>query len=153
MVLMDAQGKSYIVQNAMPVTQQVVQPNTYNTGYYQQTQQQTVQQQPQVQQLPPTRIVISENDIRACDVPLDADFTTFVQQDLQNVYLKYWDSNGKIQTKTYQLITSQAEQQNSEKEDPFESIMKRLDQIESKISKSYRPHNKYKKKVEGEKND
>lgn len=97
------------------------------------------------QQFKPTyilgRMIKSEEDVVANEVPMDGNYATFIQEDLDTIFLKKWGRNGLIDTKTYKLIpeNGSAIVQNASP-DIYNEIMSRLDNIEKCLKR--RPQNK-----------
>lgn len=90
----------------------------------------------------PGRMVGAELDITAQEVPMDGNFGTFVQKDLQKVYLKAWMGDGKIHTNEYILISSDGVGVNGEPaQNPMNLILERLDRIENQLKEQKRPFN------------
>lgn len=49
----------------------------------------------------PCGIIEDESDIKPADVPMNGGFGMFMKKDLSTVYIKQWQSDGKIYTKRY----------------------------------------------------
>lgn len=93
----------------------------------------------------PGRMIMTENDIVANEVPMDGNYGTFIQQDLKAIYLKTWGKDGLIDTKTYQLVEDNQDRLQPQI-DLYTEIMTRLDNIEKCLKtrprkKPYKPYN------------
>lgn len=119
--------------------------NSYGNPYPPQAYQQPQEVRPQQNAQPtyiPGRMVNSENDIFPNEVPNDGNYATFVQTDLQRIYMKTWGRNGLIQTNVYELVNPDGQGQ-ADQPDPMQVILERLDNIERMVKSNNR--NPYKK--------
>lgn len=78
------------------------------------------------------RLVQNEQEIRPNEVQMDGKPSIFVNDRLNEIYLKQWNATGTISTYRYALVTN--DQNATGTPDPFELIMQRLDRIESSLS-------------------
>lgn len=52
----------------------------------------------------PCGIIVEESDIKPADVPMNGGFGMFMKKDLSAIYIKQWQSDGKIYTKMYKEV-------------------------------------------------
>lgn len=129
---------SYAVPYSTMQQQQQSQMQTPRLPYDNQTPSQSVQQ------YLPGKVVLSHEDIKPNEVPMDGSISLFPLNDYSAIIAKQWDSNGLIQTVKYvpeQPPKSVEPQQN----DISSAILERLDVIEKKLDrKPYykKPYNK-----------
>lgn len=96
----------------------------------------------------PGRIITSGADMKPMDVPTDGTPAVFFQNDGSCIYVKFWNQNCELQTIRYfpdtvlsNALQEQQNQQNNSilstnnnQNDPFRSILSRLDAIEQKLN-------------------
>lgn len=134
----------YQVKNPYNVYENPYPPTTQS---YQTQNVRPVQSNPQPTYIP-GRMVNSENDIFPNEVPNDGNYATFVQSDMQKIYMKTWGRNGLIQTNVYELVNPDAAVQRDGGPDPIQLIMDRLDNIEKAIKENrpkpqhFKPNNR-----------
>ena len=78
----------------------------------------------------PGRFVNNPNEIVPQEVPMDGSVALFPVADGSRIYMKGWDNNGGIQTRSYVL-----EGAGEQPSDPLSLVMQRLDNIESMLKK------------------
>lgn len=133
------QSMNYNIQPAYP-------QYGYNP-YFQQPR----MQQPQIEQVQPVnqlqqqmpcgvngRVVQSVEMITANDVPMDGSAAFFPKQDLSEIYVKSWNSDGTIRTLTYRPVDSMTDGQKMDSGlsgSAVEVLEKRFDELVSKINK------------------
>lgn len=110
-------------------------PSMYERS--QTSQNQFMQMNHQQQAYPPRRdiycrLVQNEQEIRPNEVQMDGKPSIFVNDKLNEVYLKHWNATGTISTYRYVLATD--DQNVTGAQDPFDLIMQRLDRIESSLN-------------------
>lgn len=128
------QGYPQMVNNSYPGYQN----NSFNSMNSMTTQPTNGQLQMQTQQRQtiPGRMVQNEESIIANEVPMDGNYSTFIQQDFKKIYLKTWGSNGMIETKRYLLVEENPDQQMpTVQNDSTSLILERLDRIEEQLKK------------------
>lgn len=84
----------------------------------------------------PGRIVNTEEDIRANEIPGDGSIGLFPKADRSCIFMKYWDGTRGIATLIYNLQNTQ-ESDDSSSENELMSIKEQLSRIEKKLNKSY----------------
>lgn len=135
------------MQNPMYNQQQRPMMQTNTAQMVQQPMQQTYpqmqQQQVQIPQVLPGRIIQQESDVVAKEVPNDGNFAVFVQSDLQKIYAKTIGGDGLIHTNTYVLANDPQSQQNQP--DILSVILQRLDGIESSVNEIRQQRPRYNK--------
>lgn len=110
---------------------------------------QRFQTQEQIQQTMPQqitgingRIVQEVNNINANEVPMDGSMAFFPKQDLSEIYVKGWNADGTIRTTVFKPVSNSngintsnigSESKISLSEEATEGIMKRFDEIETKL--------------------
>lgn len=144
--------------NGMQQNQMMGQPSSgmpQNNWWMNQMNQQG--QQPQITSVrpqqqrsqPPTyipgRIVQNEEEIVASEVPQDGNYSTFIQQDFQKIYLKTWGNKGLINTKKYELVEENGcpISNSPDQKDPTTLILERLDRIEEQLKNQAKVPNNY----------
>lgn len=84
------------------------------------------------QQLP-CRMVSSENDIQANEIPVNGTYVIFVKNDLKEVYIRVLGSDGVIHGSTFELKSTdnlgRVDQNGNIQPDPFKEITDRLDYL------------------------
>lgn len=95
--------------------------------------QQQVQEQPKMNTVP-CGIISSESDITPGDVPMNGGFGMFMQKDLSAIYIKQWQSDGKIYTKKYIESVEEAPVMTVT---PVDQTSSRLDRLEDGLLKLY----------------
>lgn len=117
-------------QGVQPSVQQPVQPTVP-----QQAQQQPVQQQTALPGIR-GRVVSAASEIMPNEVPMDGMPSFFPQQDMSCIYVKVWDSEGKLKPTRYVREPDAPVQQTIQPDSnaAFAGIAERLDRIESSIS-------------------
>lgn len=115
--------------NAQPAEIQNNQPvQTNSTNQNAETQENS-------RQTVPCGIIVEETDIKPADVPMNGGFGMFMRKDLSAIYIKQWQSDGKIYTKKY--IEDPSENVptgiNSVNDDVLDKMNSRFEQIESAI--------------------
>lgn len=110
---------------------------------------QRFQTQEQIQQTMPQqitgingRIVQEVDNINANEVPMDGSMAFFPKQDLSEIYVKGWNADGTIRTTVFKPVSNSngintsnigSESKISLSEEVTEGIMKRFDEIETKL--------------------
>jgi hypothetical protein len=110
---------------------------------------QRFQTQEQIQQTMPQqitgingRIVQEVDNINANEVPMDGSMAFFPKQDLSEIYVKGWNADGTIRTTVFKPVSNSngintsnivTESKISLSEEVTEGIMKRFDEIETKL--------------------
>lgn len=87
------------------------------------------------------RIVNDPNEITANEIPMDGSVSLFPTSDYSKIYVKAWNGNGLITTKTFVLEEPSTTQNIAPEADSFQTEMRaRLDNIEKMLSRSqYKP--------------
>ena len=80
----------------------------------------------------PCGIVESQEDIRPADVPMDDGFGMFMRKDLEEIYLKQWGNDGKINTRKYVPVPEPVPDRSSEltAKDVLDQTNARFERIE-----------------------
>lgn len=76
------------------------------------------------------RIVNDISEVSPNEVPMDRSISLFPLSDWSKIYARTWNSNGTIDTFTFVPDKESAEQP---KQNPYDAIMARLDDIERKL--------------------
>lgn len=84
----------------------------------------------------PGRVVNSESDIRANEIPGDGSIGLFPKADQSCIFMKYWDGTRGIATAVYVLQNPQ-ESTEDPSENELAGIKEQLSRIEKKLNKSY----------------
>ena len=88
------------------------------------------------------RIVQEVENINANEVPMDGSMAFFPKQDLSEIYVKGWNADGTIRTTVFKPVLNNngintsnigSESKISLSEEVTEGIMKRFDEIETKL--------------------
>lgn len=88
------------------------------------------------------RIVQEVDNINANEVPMDGSMAFFPKQDLSEIYVKGWNADGTIRTTVFKPVSNSngintsnigSESKISLSEEVTEGIMKRFDEIETKL--------------------
>lgn len=88
------------------------------------------------------RIVQEVDNINANEVPMDGSMAFFPKQDLSEIYVKGWNADGTIRTTVFKPVSNSngintsnivPESKISLSEEITEGIMKRFDEIETKL--------------------
>lgn len=118
-------------QGMQPAVQQQVQPTAPQQAQ-QQAQQQTAQQQTALSGIR-GRVVSTASEIMPNEVPMDGMPSFFPQQDMSCIYVKVWDSEGKLKPTRYVREPDEPVQQaqQHDNEEAFADITERLGRIES----------------------
>lgn len=101
------------------------------------------------------KMVESEKDVVAGEVPNDGSYGTYIQRDLKRIYMKTWGGNGLIDTKVFELVEPGVQNmENAQADLTMQMILERLDNIERMVKnnrpfKSNKPN--YKKQTYQEK--
>lgn len=103
------------------------------------------------------KMIESEKDVVAGEVPNDGSYGTYIQRDLKRIYMKTWGGNGLIDTKVFELVEPGVQNMENTQVDPaMQMILERLDNIERMVKnnrsfKSNKPN--YKKSTYQEKGE
>lgn len=95
-----------------------------------QEQSQQPAQEPSKTNTVPCGIISSESDITPADVPMNGGFGMFMQKDLSAIYIKQWQSDGKIYTKKYIEDFSESP---AESVDPVNARFERIEDTLTKV--------------------
>lgn len=88
------------------------------------------------------RVVQELENINANEVPMDGSMAFFPKQDLSEIYVKGWNADGTIRTTVFKPVSNNngintsnigSESKISLSEEVTEGIMKRFDEIETKL--------------------
>lgn len=93
------------------------------------------------------KYIQSETDILPSEVPMDGNRSYFPSTDEKTIIVKFWDSNGKINTRTYILEETA---QSIEQPDILERLYERFDKIEKMLSNNGKTRFNPTNKKEGE---
>lgn len=126
--------------------------NMFQNGQMQQMAQMQ-QVNPQISYVP-GRTVVAPDEVKPYEVPMNAPFSAFLRNDMNEIYVKYWNENGVIDTKIYRLVENDPADAQNESNDSisagaFENMQKQLNRIEKMLKQRkpktpYRPNNQQK---------
>lgn len=73
----------------------------------------------------PCGIVESQKDIRPADIPMDDGFGLFMRKDLEEIYIKQWGDDGKINTRRYIPVVEEIPENT---ESPLSNVLVEINQ-------------------------
>lgn len=77
-------------------------------------------------------IISDPSEIKPADIPMDGGFGMFMNKDLSAIYIKQWQSDGKIYTKTF-VESEEVPEETSNDSLPSEEFMEQIDERFQKI--------------------
>lgn len=106
---------------------------------------------PQISYIP-GRSVTAPEEVKAYEVPMSSPYSIFPRGDMLEIYVKYWNESGLIDTKVYRLVETDSNEtkddQNAATNPAIESMQRQLNRIEKILkqrnSKPYKPKNQQK---------
>lgn len=78
-------------------------------------------------------IISDPNEIKPADIPMDGGFGMFMNKDLSAIYIKQWQSDGKIYTKTFVETIEETPEEPVNTSVPSEEFMDQIDERFQKI--------------------
>lgn len=83
----------------------------------------------------PCGVVTDQDEIRPADIPMDKGFGMFMRRDLEEIYIKQWGNDGKINTRCYIPVVEPAPTSESEltAKDVLDQTNARFEKIEDTL--------------------
>lgn len=108
-------------------------------------------QQPTMTNIPSARppmrmlpgiVVNSSNEIPVDAIPMDGTIAVFPKQDLSEIYIKQWRSDGTIQTKVFKLVSNDSNSQSMDIESRINALYEKVDRLEQNVANGFGSKNR-----------